>query len=86
MKKIQCPNCGNYISVAWAPFIVVTILSQIIILFGGAFGIYFIKGDLIPLGTFLWVFPLLFMLGCVIVFPIVVYAYYYLVPMVNKNA
>ena len=86
MRKINCPSCGCKISVAWVPYIFVSLVSQLALFFGGLAGIFLLNGYSMPLERVIWVFPLLFLLGCLVVLPIIIYAHYYFVPMVSKDA
>ena len=86
MKKIQCPDCSNNISVSWIPYLLMVLASQIILFFGGIVGLYLVKGVPMPIDKVFWLYPLLFLFGCILALPVAVYANYYLVPMVNKDA
>ena len=86
MRKINCPKCGCKISVAWVPYLLVSLASQFVVFLGGLAGILLFNVHSMPLERFIWVFPPLFIIGCIIMLPVIIYAHYYFVPMVIKDA
>ena len=86
LKKTKCPICGANLKLAMIPNIVVLLLGQVIMLFGGVISLELIRGVVLPVTSGIWITISLFTVGMLATFPIVAYAHNKWVPLITNDS